>query len=419
MAANSAASRDPASAHPTRLPALDGLRGLAILGVMLHNLDVLEATPGSLLSVVGLAIDRGWMGVQLFFVLSGFLITGILLDARRDRHYLPDFFRRRVLRIFPLYYLSLVVLLLAVPAFGLQAPACADGGPQAPYWLFYSNWTQPYLAHESNCIDQFWSLAVEEQFYLIWPLLLWFCRRPRDVLALCLAVMLSAVITRMAMWSWQASPAAIYQFTVTRMDALALGGAAACLWRMPVAADWLRRHAGLGAWLAGGVLVAGLLVTRGYPRVSEVGQVWGYLFNSLGFTALLLAAAAADVSAAKSTSPARGGHPRCPLGQADRLGRSLLAALRLRALRRLGLYSFALYVVHKPVSFLIVQPLAARWLGVGVWPDRQSLWSSLSFTVIVAAISLILAMISWRWLESPLLGRRPAMMRQHGRTTGP
>jgi hypothetical protein len=107
---------------PQHLPALDGVRGLAIVLVLCHNFQILEAPSGLVGRVFELAFDLGWIGVQLFFVLSGFLITGILLDTQDSPAYYRNFFVRRVLRIFPLYYgvlliaFVLVPLLAAVPA---------------------------------------------------------------------------------------------------------------------------------------------------------------------------------------------------------------------------------------------------------------------------------------------------------------
>src|SRR5690349_3858611 len=105
-------SLSPAPAHPVsppaRLPVLDGLRAVAILLVVPHNLNLIATFSGTQLAVA--ALHRGWIGVQLFFVLSGFLITGILLDARDSPHYYRSFFVRRALRIFPLYYATLLVL---------------------------------------------------------------------------------------------------------------------------------------------------------------------------------------------------------------------------------------------------------------------------------------------------------------------
>src|SRR5205814_3960566 len=130
-------SPSPAPAHPVsppaRLPTLDGLRAIAILLVVPHNLDLIATFDGAQLVVA--ALHRGWIGVQLFFVLSGFLITGILLDARDAPDYYRSFFVRRALRIFPLYYATLLVLFVLLPALGLvPASFKCDAMVELSYW---------------------------------------------------------------------------------------------------------------------------------------------------------------------------------------------------------------------------------------------------------------------------------------------
>ena len=149
-----------AEAAPTvRVPGLDGIRALAVLLVVFYHLNLL---------------GLGWVGVQVFFVLSGFLITRLLLELRDGRalgSYLRTFFGRRVLRIFPLYYLFLVVaLLLSALAIPSQA------GPVQHQWpyvaTFTYNWWGMTRFHEKTWfLDHLWSLAIEEQFYLLWPFL--------------------------------------------------------------------------------------------------------------------------------------------------------------------------------------------------------------------------------------------------------
>jgi peptidoglycan/LPS O-acetylase OafA/YrhL len=175
-----------------RLPTLDGLRGVAILLVLLSHLTLYSEM--STTTLLDRAYQRatlaGWVGVDLFFVLSGFLITGILLDLKGSSRFFRTFYARRVLRIFPLYYAFLAIFYIALP----QLLSSKDQvlrllADQKWYWLYLQNlqmardgWPVPkYLAH-------FWSLAVEEQFYLIWPLgVLKYGRR--GLIAVCLTAM--------------------------------------------------------------------------------------------------------------------------------------------------------------------------------------------------------------------------------------
>ena len=146
--------------------------------MLVHNVRLFELKEPSVahnaLGMLVLALERawyhlevfGWAGVQLFFVLSGFLITGILLETRDEKGALRRFLVRRGLRIFPLYYATLFVLLVVVPPDPVVRAALHD---QVYYWLYVSNWAQPF-EHKIPTLAHFWSLAVEEQFYLLWPL---------------------------------------------------------------------------------------------------------------------------------------------------------------------------------------------------------------------------------------------------------
>ena len=146
---------------------LDGVRGIAILLVVLFHLPMQPGWGGAL----GLTLPFGWMGVQLFFVLSGFLITRILISSKEQPFgaYLRRLYVRRVLRIFPLYYGFLLAL-------GAVYLATALPEPLERYWPYLAtftwNWTRADAAwEESNRFVHLWSLSVEEQFYLVWPAL--------------------------------------------------------------------------------------------------------------------------------------------------------------------------------------------------------------------------------------------------------
>jgi len=167
------------------VPALDGLRGIAIILVMLHHFTYYRPTSGIDEQIVSVLIFF-WTGVDLFFVLSGFLITGILLDTRGNERYFTSFYARRILRIFPLYYLILFLALVVLPKFPavhtvlIGQDASVDLPPQWPYWLYLTNFSIADRGWVHGWVDVAWSLAIEEQFYLIWPLVVWWrgCARP-------------------------------------------------------------------------------------------------------------------------------------------------------------------------------------------------------------------------------------------------
>jgi len=161
--------KDRMSRH---IPELDGLRGLAILYVFFHNVGThgLGETESFVVKIYSLIADIGWIGVQLFFVLSGFLITGILLEKQCSKDVYKNFYVRRVLRIFPVYYVSLIILFVLPEAANWDVPwAEKSSDYQIWYWLYAINWIQPLTTGLE--IGHLWSLAIEEQFYLIWPLL--------------------------------------------------------------------------------------------------------------------------------------------------------------------------------------------------------------------------------------------------------
>jgi len=367
-------SPSPAPAHPVsppaRLPTLDGLRAIAILLVVPHNLDLIATFDGAQLVVA--ALHRGWIGVQLFFVLSGFLITGILLDARDAPDYYRSFFVRRALRIFPLYYATLLVLFVLLPALGLvPASFKCDAMVELSYWTYFSNWYGPF--HQGpDPVSHFWSLALEEQFYLLWPFVI-HRRSAGWVMRLCLAIAAASLLLRVVMLLAGTPAQAIYQFLVTRMDALALGGAAAAAFRVPSAASWTLDHRRflLGASLLS--LVGGAVLSRGYNFTHPVTLSLGFTFLAVGFALLVAAVVAADLLGAA-------GWP---------------AALRWSFLRRVAKYSYAMYVLSVPLHFLVGKPvLSALGLAAG-----NSILVDLAYIIVGTALSFLAAAASFHLLE--------------------
>src|SRR5260370_16732322 len=171
------------------LPGLDGIRGLAILLVMaVHFIG--DATPRNFAERLAVKLaSYGVLGVDLFFVLSGFLITGLLLDAKNDPHYFRNFYARRILRIFPLYYLVLALLFLVLPRLIALTPALELARERQVWlWTYTANF---YIAAKSSWaaltyVSHFWSLAIEEHFYLLWPLAVFLLSR-ETLARICLA----------------------------------------------------------------------------------------------------------------------------------------------------------------------------------------------------------------------------------------
>src|SRR5260221_2149669 len=275
---------------PARLPTLDGLRAIAILLVVPHNLNLM-VTFGGVAHLFLAVLYRGWIGVQLFFVLSGFLITGILLDARDAPDYYRSFFVRRALRIFPLYYATLLVLLMLLPALGLVSFE-RDPMVELSCWAYFSNWYGPFHPLPQP-LSHFWSLAIEEQFYLLWPFAI-HRRSAGWVLRLCLAIAAASLLVRVVMLLAGLPTQAIYTFLVTRIDALAPGGAAAAAFRVPSVTSWVLSR---GRFLLGASflsLAAGAAISRGYNSASPMTLSVGYTFLAVPFALWVAAGAAAD-----------------------------------------------------------------------------------------------------------------------------
>jgi peptidoglycan/LPS O-acetylase OafA/YrhL len=357
-----------------REPALDGLRGVAILAVLAHNFDLITQPKSTLVAAGDQILDHGWIGVQLFFVLSGYLITSILLATREAENYFAAFFARRALRIFPLYYSALVVAFFVVP--GIRS-ALGDAGPPIAadgwLWVFLSNWSGAF-GHDQGAFPHFWSLAVEEQFYLVWPFVV-YALRARGTLVVSAALIAVAVATRCAVRLSGGSPEIAYLTTVCRMDALAVGAVVATLragagrWRLPTVTP--RRLAAVIAIVAAGGLGSSL-----YARTSLGSQTIGYTLLAIGCGAWLAAGT-----------------------QRSEAGRWYIAPLRASWLRTVGRYSFAMYVVHLPLHVYVGLPLIAR---LGLRPESDLLLS-LGYTAVATLATFALALASYYAIERPFL----------------
>ncbi len=354
------------------IPALDGIRGLAILMVTAYRFNsgpVCEWLPGHWLFA---ALDHGDLGVTLFFVLSGFLITGILFDAKGEGHYFRNFYVRRALRIFPLYYGCLFVALVLLPLlFGPRGDLFPEArANQVWLWLYGANFLMAF--RNDWCLGSFthfWSLSIEEQFYLFWPLVIFFCSR-RQAMRVSLIAIAVSIVGRVAWIAVGGPEVAIDVLTFLRLDALALGSLLALAARQP---NGIRPLVG-GAAVAGGMCLTVILVAAGLHHERLYGFSSALVAGFFG--ALLVLAVAARPSTWWS------------------------ALWRSPVLAFFGKYSYAMYVFQLPLIRLLAPIVTPEGLC-----DRLGsvVAGRLTYIALMMAITTGSAIVSWNLYEKHFL----------------
>ena len=225
--------------YKKHISTLDGLRGISVLSIMIFHFAHVKRLTHNLFDDVFYNISMlGWVGVDLFFTLSGFLITGILLDTKKTDNYFTSFYARRALRIFPLYYGYLAFLFyLFYPLIFSKTHSLEqlniDNVIDNKYWfIFYlSNIKQLLLgSFFSGGVGHLWSLAIEEQFYLIWPLVI-YMTSTRYIKYICYALFITNLSIRFYMVIKGYSADDIYVFTFSRLDSLVAGSLIAVMVR--------------------------------------------------------------------------------------------------------------------------------------------------------------------------------------------
>ncbi len=360
------------------IPALDGLRGVAILLVIVsHYLG-----PHWRIGTVG------WTGVSLFFVLSGFLITGILLDAKHEPHYFRNFYARRTLRIFPLYYLVLVLAFVVAPIIpALDTEAYREvASRQGWVWTYTMNLYLSFNAQVGTHpfdgdwlqILHFWSLAVEEQFYLVWPLIVLLFSR-RALMGACAACIVGALGLRFYFAQEQLNTAP-YFFTLCRVDDLAIGALIACVAREKDGIEKLRSYAPwltiIALWVLLGVS-AQQWHSYAFFQLEQTVQRYAYTAFGVLYGCLLIFALSA------------------PKGNWYR------RAMEYAPLRSYGKYSYAIYIFHWALSVLLFERIAPLdTLTEKLGSETTAL---IVRFVIVAVVSWLIAFASWHGYEKHFL----------------
>jgi peptidoglycan/LPS O-acetylase OafA/YrhL len=361
-----------------RLPVLDGIRGLAVLVVVVHNSAWIGRKADTLAAkLFTAAAASGWVGVQLFFVLSGFLITAILLDSVGRPDYFSRFYIRRSLRIFPLYYAVLGVSVLV--AFRLRATndlAAHVVERQAAYWLYLSNWIEPF-GRGVTLFAHLWSLAIEEQFYLVWPAVVWLLGSRRLTL-LCVGLVCTGPLVRLGLHAAGFPSGALYSFTVARWDALATGALTAIIVRDANRARVFLPRLPRAAAVLVALLVALALRQHGFHGGELPVQLFGQTLISLLSAALLFWAIA-------EASPQTG-----PLRRLFSHG----------ILPQVGTYSYAIYLLHYPLHRLL-QPSVADWVNAAA--GAAYVGRLVAYCSCIVGLAYLAARVTWLLVERPCL----------------
>jgi len=361
-----ASADGPAS---SRVLELDGFRAAAVLMVLIMHLfygwptPALSWLPGFVRGLIG----HGWLGVDLFFILSGFLITGILIDSRESEHYFRNFYTRRVLRIVPLYLTCIVIMYFGYPGagayFGLSL-------------LYLANFAYFFHVKTPHGPGVFWSLAVEEHFYLLWPFVVRFIKGYWLLGFSVLIVLGTPILRGFCAHAGMNPELQIYPYSFFRFDGLALGA---------ILAIWVRSryYSRSSAWTLGSVLLGTscLIFVVGHPygimgTKTVAGTAFHYTQAEFVFAGLMALALAYR-------------------------GSRFTAFLRCRAARITADLSYCIYLIH-----LTIGDFYYRLLHAMNFDDvaRLGAGGSLLLRIVVLITATFgLAALSKRFLEDPFL----------------
>jgi peptidoglycan/LPS O-acetylase OafA/YrhL len=352
-----------------RVTELDGVRGLAIALVLVWHYGVcqLKAPPGSVGESILRLLSMTWSGVDLFFVLSGFLIVGILLDVKGSPTYFKTFYLRRACRILPLYVLLLATFVY-LPRAGVENPWLFEG--TIPLWS-YATFTQNLQMLGGlgpNWVAVTWSLAIEEQFYILIPMVVAALPRRR------LCGLFVALIVLSPVLRWVIGGLGAFVLPFARADSILLGGLLAAVIRNPEGLGRLERYRGASK-VAAALLGCGFVVLS--FTSNHIGGVLNHLCLAL-FYGTLVVVVLVDTECLFSR------------------------VMRSRVLVWLGLRSYAIYLLHQGLSGLVHQRLNGSPFPFIDGPR------GLAVTLLALAATFAVAELSFRFFETPILayGRR-------------
>ncbi len=346
------------------IKSLDGVRGLAILIILVHH---------------HFSIPGGWLGVDLFFVLSGFLITGILNDSKGKENFFKNFYARRIIRIFPLYYFllisffflsRLVVNLESKPLFQVYFT------DSHMFWLYMQNWAQVLnlLAYE-NCnrlLTHLWSLAIEEQFYLVWPFFVFFFNL-RQLKTITISLIFLSFLTRIVMYYYSISWEVVYLNTFTRIDTILVGSLIAILFKSGFFVEIKQSKLNVILLLLTFLTILFFIASPIRNPNTGIFIIFGYSFFAFFFGMLILVLVT---------------------------GKNIFLKrlFEFKWLIYLGKRSYSIYLFHYPIFFVLLM-LQAN-------PKIESMLDEVKFNYVIQVLSIISAIvfsqITWFFLEKPV-----------------
>jgi len=366
-----------------KLVELEGLRGVAILLVTLHHF---WPDSGVLYATLAPLAHLGWIGVDLFFVISGLLIGGILLDTRASPDYFRNFYARRILRIFPLYYAFVCALFIVVPIGQsmihkvgyLQSEFIRESGNPLWYLLFAGNIRESITGVEpAYFLAPLWSISIEEQFYLMSPLLIRHLS-PQTLKRVLIGLILFSPVFRLVMLELVPDNERIqYLATLSRFDNLSVGVLLALMLRTDALPN--RRTTGI-ALVTIGLALAVAFATGGLDRNGWFCRVFGYSLLAGFFVVLVFWAI-------------------------QNRGERVTAALRARWLVYLGGLCYGLYLLQRPAEVLLLKALAFAGIALEQYPTL-SLFGKIGFSVLVAHAS-------WHLFEKPINALKDRFRSEH------
>lgn len=346
---------------------LDGLRAIGILMVMFRHFY------GGFFNCSIL-----WTSIDLLFALSGLLITGILIETKDDPRYFQKFYMRRLLRIFPLYYLLILFFAFFIYFISNHPEAFNYYKSNWVYFLTYTqNWC--YILNgipAEGHLNHTWSLAVDEQIYLLWPLLIWWCRTKKQLMILCAATLGSSLLFRLGYTIYldfrpSLDPVAYFHHTLCRIDSFAAGSFLYCL--LHYNSKWLnKRNMLLVFWTT-------LLMIFSFALLDKTADCTGYLMKNFGITVAGLHFTTWLYFAVRNT------------------GKILTFIFSTRVLVYLGKISYSLYVFHWFLIILLVPKLKTL---ITAYLKIDSLLTAYTLCFL---ITFLVSALSYRYFEKPII----------------